>query len=131
VLSVVRHAAAFVSRKCVKQPLQIATAGLLALLPMCESVLANSCAGSEDQQYTLQFEEAGNANPMMEMLMKVGCYAVWPSSFIEAVQTCHVSSKPSLDIISLMSTRVLTEHGQSRIRRSAKAGGESVATAIS
>jgi hypothetical protein len=31
-----------------------------------------SCfAGGEDQQYTLQFEEKGSANPMMEMLMKV------------------------------------------------------------
>jgi hypothetical protein len=54
----------------------------LALLRMCKSMPANRCAGSEDQQYTLQFEEAGSANPMMEMLMKVGCFAVWPSSFI-------------------------------------------------
>ena len=51
---------------------------------MREFVPANWIAGSEDQQFTLQFEEAGSASPMMEMLMKVGSDAVWPSSFIEA-----------------------------------------------
>jgi hypothetical protein len=66
----------------VKQRFQIATGDHHALLSMCEAMPANWCAGSEDQQYTLQFEEAGSANPMMEMLMKVGSDAVWPSSFI-------------------------------------------------
>lgn len=45
----------------------------LGCVPCAQEFAQWLCAGNQEQQYTLQFEEVGSASPAMEMLMKVHC----------------------------------------------------------